>query len=916
MINSILFQFIKAAFITAILLFPHLAIADPDFGEDLAPILKTKLSFTNNKKQNLTVGKITLTNKRNKKTGQTIYSGLTLVVTNISDNQVSLSNPSGFTKDGFPFLLIPNTTPLAPQKTLKNIQLQFNNPSGKKFKFNYSIYGSLKAGKINAISDVNVASGTLITLSGENFTRASTIKIAGQVLKPDFISDQQLQFAVPFTINTKKQLISLKAGKYSIKVDNSSVKPFTVTDLPQNLNPPGQLLKEQINSTFQELTQIVPELQSNLPQLLAATSKEPNTQEFIQDLAELISYFNGDVETKINQLVGKVDARSLDTLERALLVNKSTTAIGYQPAKLSNNGQLIKSNSPVQNAKTSALFGAKDCLDEPDGDKWLECRQSDAYYSRLTNKFGSWLGYCAFFAKALPTNPITPVCALLGTATISASVIKEINVATHAGLVKGFELNINRMDTNDSANFDDFSDRKFVIYLNNYDNNEELILQTSNAKNILGATLYISDQPDWINIANGILSSFLSIANIKTGDIVADYITKKTRELFARKLNESTNVPQYTKTISLSKIKSEAGWLFGTACNIADARSIYLKTKENKWVIPDTAPNLSPGQFMHTPTTCNYKIADDYRLPSEKNIKSTVDFFVKRYPKLILQINGQGSVTYSKKPLSSHPSCSASDITTCTEYFDLMQGQDTLLGLTSNSSANWKLNDIETCSNLTDCNVSLNFNNDPIAKMQVAIDRTHWAGSYVIDTCTPLPQGAQWYWQNPCNAYFPIPAYGGKFYFDDTSPEVIFESIGYLTGYNTRSISPAKWSSSSNSFEYSINTEYFNDRSDLIKPISETGNLYYLFTVLTRTQSSIKGTFHASMKSGYFEQGNVSRPWHSLNTEADGAWEAHLVNTPKPNTQMMGYDICSFYNSGCKLEHASCMNWKPDACQF
>lgn len=192
------------------------------------------------------------------------------------------------------------------------------------------------------------------------------------------------------------------------------------------------------------------------------------------------------------------------------------------------------------------------------------------------------------------------------------------------------------------------------------------------------------------------------------------------------------------------------------------------------------------------------------------------------------------------------------------------------------------------------------------AKLTVTIASgdKHWAGSYSIQAgnCTSLPVNAgQWFWQSPCNAYLPVPGYGGAFYFDDSSPELILEAKGYNTDNDIRSIVNVGWTSSANSFAFSIPTAYVLET--LLAPnytprtIAETGTLSYVFTVTSRTTSLIAGTFTATARSGYFESANSYLTWTALPTRANGTWQARLVNAPKPNTRMNGYDFCARYQS-------------------
>ena len=177
------------------------------------------------------------------------------------------------------------------------------------------------------------------------------------------------------------------------------------------------------------------------------------------------------------------------------------------------------------------------------------------------------------------------------------------------------------------------------------------------------------------------------------------------------------------------------------------------------------------------------------------------------------------------------------------------------------------------------------------------VSTQHWEGSYTIDIATPLPSDApQWYWTNPFNAYLPAAGYSpGRFYFDDSSPDVIFETTEY--GYSIRNSRLLGWKSSQSSFTYSDPTAFAEDitQGDVV---NEQGSNSYVFTVTTRTATSMGGTFQINMTSGYFANGYESlSSWHAIPTIATGTWSANLVNGPKPNTQMNGYDFCASDNS-------------------
>lgn len=749
MMNNTLVQFVFVIFITVLLLLSNPATADTGFGDDLTAILKTKLTFTNNKKQKLTVGKITLMNKSNKKTGQTIYSGLTLVVTNVSDIHVSLINPSGFTKDGFPFLLIPNTTPLKPQKALKSIQLQFNNPEAKKFKFSFSIYGSMTAVKINNTSPAVATSGAEITLTGQHFTRASLVELAGQKFEPRFISDQQLQVVVPFKSNTKHQLVPLKAGNYQIKVDSSSAYKFTVIDLPKNTNPPGQLLNDHINSTFEELNKIVPVFQAILPQLMMETAKEPNTQSYIQGLADLADYLNTQVQPSILQQAAKIKPTTLDTLERVLKAN-----------------QTISENSTTSNTPIANSYPKTSSSNLLEGDQWLKDRVAYAtgiQKLKLLSDMGEWCGYVL---STVNFNPeVAAICLAQKVAGSVSQILWEIEATKKYGAVKRIQLHIsnftgnpNKKDCTDEDNPSNIVDEILLdskvkrtdsvclegllidheqvnLHLNNVNNNE--INPTDQAKNISGATLYVTQNIDLAQISNIIINSIAKISNVKiSNNFVTAAITKKLLKLLAIKADDSTNQTLDTKEISASGISSKLGsfktptWWSGNTslinwfpgnCDIqADSKHFYLKTNStNNFVVPDVFPAHAKGE-MPGAGSCDYKILDIYRMPSEDSVYSQIHFHIKNYPLLNLTIEGKGSVVYGTEALpfktfSGSTKCKNDHMqqVVCKEYFDPGDNWNLfwLIANTINTNGSdvaWQRNEKEICKGELRCLVQMN----------------------------------------------------------------------------------------------------------------------------------------------------------------------------------------------------------------
>jgi hypothetical protein len=75
---------------------------------------------------------------------QTLYGPLTLVISSADQTDINLINASGHTAAGLPYLSISlPESGLKPGERIKGIPLTVNNPSKKKFKLRYAIYGFL-----------------------------------------------------------------------------------------------------------------------------------------------------------------------------------------------------------------------------------------------------------------------------------------------------------------------------------------------------------------------------------------------------------------------------------------------------------------------------------------------------------------------------------------------------------------------------------------------------------------------------------------------------------------------------------------------------------------------------------------------------------------------------------------------------
>lgn len=188
---------------------------------------------------------------------------------------------------------------------------------------------------------------------------------------------------------------------------------------------------------------------------------------------------------------------------------------------------------------------------------------------------------------------------------------------------------------------------------------------------------------------------------------------------------------------------------------------------------------------------------------------------------------------------------------------------------------------------------------------------THWQGDYTISRSDhPPAPGGDWYWPYPPQALLQF-GFGfagvshGRFHFDDESSEVIFDGLNYQGVPVIRSMASLSWRSTAQELRHAIPTRMHLVRNYRlpeggygIDSIDTSGSISYKFLVLTRGQTFINGTFIATMQSVYFDNGDTTDKWHIAEARASGNWSAALVNSPKPKTQMNGYDYCWFDNTG------------------
>jgi hypothetical protein len=125
-------------------------------------------SIANNKRNKTSTVVLGLTNRLKLKTP--LYDQLTVVIASFSAPNITLANATGFTSSNQPFITIrlPKGI-LKAGKSAPKTKLKFNNPTGKKFKATYTVYGLLTPNKqpiANAGRDETVILGEKKVLDG------------------------------------------------------------------------------------------------------------------------------------------------------------------------------------------------------------------------------------------------------------------------------------------------------------------------------------------------------------------------------------------------------------------------------------------------------------------------------------------------------------------------------------------------------------------------------------------------------------------------------------------------------------------------------------------------------------------------------------------------------------------------------
>jgi hypothetical protein len=137
------------------------------------------------------------------------------------------------------------------------------------------------------------------------------------------------------------------------------------------------------------------------------------------------------------------------------------------------------------------------------------------------------------------------------------------------------------------------------------------------------------------------------------------------------------------------------------------------------------------------------------------------------------------------------------------------------------------------------------------------------------------------------------------------------------------------WRSTDSTFGYSVPVDIVN--SDRPADLG-SGTRSVTFLVVNKTATAMSGTFQVTTTSGYYTNPfRTADAWKTVGTTASGTWTATLINSPRPQTKMNGFDFCASDNSaigqmsigdlstGCgypRIRPSWCGGWVTNGCTY
>ncbi len=559
--------------------------------------------------------------------------------------------------------------------------------------------------KVDTLNPTQASSGTEVTISGENFNQSSKVLFGGQSITPEFVSENQLHFIVPFGLNSANQLVPFTPGQTTVKVDNSNPVNLLIVDLPTNPNASGVVLTNSINSAFQQLSSSLADFQSASQQIVNENSDSPSALRLLNNLASLASGINTNGASALISKINTFDPTTLSTLERALL-NANSTA------------------NTAASTKMNSMAASTDPSSPSFGDSWLASRQNYVAVSRALSLHTQLAKICVS-GLAVLGEIAAAVCASFALADSVSSVITEAMVAHRYGTVRKIILLVSNLTSDQTGTDGSIAGESLYLHVDNVNNNDTN--PTNKAKTLPTARLDISHKLDIGKVMTTLTDIILKLNEIKYP--VPEWLSN----LVTNWISDQINPGDYFVVVDTAVLRNDLTYEFydhsfvpsfsESPCAIHESNNnITLQIKNMpsaQWLfaVPDQG-EVETGTFNIG--DCKIRLAEEYRMKSEKDVAANINFYVRRYSKITVNIIGDGYITYDLKTVSGNTKC-YSGTSPCTEYFDLSLQASSQLTLSSSSSAIWSGSGVN-CTQGSTCSVILDRTNANVPNITVEIN--------------------------------------------------------------------------------------------------------------------------------------------------------------------------------------------------
>ncbi len=549
--------------------------------------------------------------------------------------------------------------------------------------------------RIDSLKPEKASTGMEVIIAGEGFSKDLQILFGDQNIEPNSISEKEIRFTVPFGLNAEQELIPLQTGSKIIQAGGSNQVVLQIVDLPNNPNPPGEVINDQINATYEAIAQITPYFESTLPELLESYKNNP----VITELLNILNKESNEIVKGSTELITQFNAlnpTTLDTLERAILAHNSESFSFLDNAVKKERAPLYKTSLGL------------DCRDM-EGDAWFECRISGSSFisSELANKISKNIKISACNSGFNYNDSIIrAICGKLKYITQIALSLRDAALIHQFGVIRSMEL---VLPTEVLAN--DFK-------LNNADNNE--ISPSTRALNITNAKLGVShniESSDFIDDLVTLVKLYRRIPSTIATLIIPDALIRFAEIYFKGDVPSA----EYIKVISMLPLKhfiyddfidfDKTFLISDKPCKFPDFGVEFPELGVPQWLPKVT--DIGRSAYNTYIGTCAVEILQRYQMILEdRKARSGVIIKATRFPKItVTRLDEEvGDILYSLPSYFGSDSCTN---LICKEYFDNDNGKIRELTLTSGSPAvYWIGIGADNCVDGRDCLVKFDSGNN------------------------------------------------------------------------------------------------------------------------------------------------------------------------------------------------------------